>query len=222
MLCSLKQKSDSYVFLHYNNSENSSRVEEARSEFCCKPQFTFMVLMPGMQSSAMSTGMDTIWDLHNINSSRLTSLSTLSAPRRHWQIHKGMNEIAISSQFPPALPQRLSKRTLTFLWLTAVCVERKAIQGQTSTLKPAYNILTCSALLILRLFTFLYVARSHRSAVKTCLPFVFPYGHQFSLPAIAFLSCPSSSDLRLQFHVASGACLEQTPTCVQPIRQALD
>lgn len=66
------------------------------------------------------------------------------------------------------------------------------------------------------------VAGSHRSPVKTCLSFVFPYGHQFSWPAIAFLSSPSSSDLRLKFHVASGYCLEQTPTCVQPIRQALD
>lgn len=128
-----------FVCLQHSHSVNSSRVEEACAEFRRKLQFTFAVLVFSMQSSAMSTGMDTIWDL-NINSSRITSPSVVSAPGRHWQMHKGMSEIAISSQFPAASPQRLLKRTWTFLWLTAVFVERKAVRGQTSTLKTAYNI----------------------------------------------------------------------------------
>lgn len=120
--------------LQYSNSED--RVEKACSEFSCKPQFTFTALMSGMQSSAMSTGMETIWDL-NINRSRVTSPSVLSTPRRHWQIHKGINEIAVSSQFPPASPQRQLKGTLTFLWLPAVFVEREAIRGKKGNFKDS-------------------------------------------------------------------------------------
>lgn len=125
--------------------------------------------MSGMQSSAMSTGMDTIWDL-KINSSRIPSTSVQSAPRQHWQLYKGMNEITISSQFPPALPQRLLKRMLTSLWLTAVCVERKAVQGQTSTLKPAYNIRNVNTEIIhIPLFgqALFYKSPSLRSALRT-------------------------------------------------------
>lgn len=83
--------------------------------------------------------MDTIWDL-NLNSIRITSPSVPWAPRRHWQLDKGLNKVAISSQFPSALPQFMFKRTLTFLWLAAVCLEREAFQGQTATLKSAWSI----------------------------------------------------------------------------------
>lgn len=143
--------------------------EKPPPNFCGKHQFLPRVLISCVQSSSLSTGMDTIWDL-KINNSRSTSPSVLSVPRQRWQIHEGMNEIAISSQFPPAFPQGLLRRTLPFLWLPAVCVARKAIQGQTSTLKTVYNRRnTLSAVDAWRSFTFLYVASSHRSAVKTAL-----------------------------------------------------
>lgn len=98
---------------------------------------------------------DTIWDL-NINRSRITSPEFVpSASWRHRQLHKVMKKIAISSQFPPALPLRLLKRTLAsflfFFWLAAVYVER----GETH-----------SALFIHWLFIAHYFASLHRSAVK--------------------------------------------------------
>lgn len=98
--------------------------------------FAAGVLMSCMQSASVPTCMDTIWDL-NMNSSRSMSPSVPSIPWRPWQTHKGMNETVVSSQFPLAFPQRPFKRRQASLWLTAVCVERKAIRGQTSTLKTS-------------------------------------------------------------------------------------
>lgn len=156
-----------------------------------------MVLMSGTQSSALSTSMDTIWDL-NINSSGITSPSIPSAPRQHWQLHKGINEIAISSQFPSALPQRLLKRGLTFLWLSAVCVEREAIQGQMPKLKSAYNIKNMLRVVHTEIiYIHVFDQQTQVCHRDVFLLYFIPYGHQFSLPTIALLPSPSFSEAKV-------------------------
>lgn len=76
----------SCFFLKYSNGEAA-----------CSECFT--VLVTGMHSTAVSTSMDAIWEL-NINSSSITSPSVPPAPWRHWQLHKGTNEIPVNSQSP--------------------------------------------------------------------------------------------------------------------------
>jgi len=51
---------------------------------------------------------------------------TYQSLRRRWQRYKGTGEIAINSQLPPRFfPQRLSKRLLSFLWLAAICLQKR-------------------------------------------------------------------------------------------------
>lgn len=173
-----------------------SRVEED----CSGGVFS----LSGLQSSSVSRGMDTIWDF-NINSSKMTSSTVPQSLWRHWQKHESRSEITLSWQFPSALAQHLLERTQTFLWFTAVCVRREAVQGQTSTLTTEYKTWESRSELSIQ--------RDYWHSLYEQLPQICPYGHQLSSACLQELFCRllPLRDQRPKSPTASGSFLKWTP-----------
>lgn len=196
----------STFYLQYSQS----KVEDTGSELCCRRPFVPTLLMSCTQSPSVSTCMDTIWDL-NMNSRRSMSPSVPSVPWRHWQTHKGMNEIVCKLTISPCFSTAAFQRKADFSVINCCLCGEKSHSGTNVNFKGFIREETRSVLVMPRSFKFLYVASSHSSAVKTG----FSYFHMAisSGCRFAFLRPPSSSDLRPQFHVASGSCPEQNLTC---------